>query len=95
MKRFLKTFVFFIVSLFCVLSGVNTTLDHMSHMPTQNSLTWYNEKGITIITYNGDLSAARPYIHPSTPGLPRVLFLHRTSTASDISSPRSSGPDVL
>jgi hypothetical protein len=73
-KRFLKTFVFLIVSLFLVVSGVDAALDHLSHSVTQNSFTAYSAQGRVILAYNGDLSACKAYAKPvAAPG-----FLHRT-----------------
>ena len=76
MKRFLKTLVLLIVSLFLVVSGVNRALDHFSHSETQNSFTVYNEQGSVVLAYDGDLSAGKAYVKPGPVAAPG--FLHRT-----------------
>jgi hypothetical protein len=75
-QRFLKTFVFLIVSLFLVVSGVDTALDHLSHSVTQNSFTVYNEQGSVMLAYSGDLNACKAYAKPGPVASPG--FLHRT-----------------
>jgi hypothetical protein len=75
-KRFLKTFVLLIISLFLVVSGVNRALDRLSHSATQNSLTAYNEQGGVTLAYNGDLNACKAYAKPGPVAAPG--FLHRT-----------------
>jgi hypothetical protein len=76
MKRFLKTFVLLIVSLFLVVSGVDRALDHLSHSVTQNSFTVYNEQGSVVLAYDGDLSVCKAYGKPGPIAVPS--FLHRT-----------------
>jgi hypothetical protein len=76
MKRFLKTFALLIVSIFLVVSGVDTALDRLSHSATQNSVTVYDEQGKVVLAYDGELNAYKAYAKPgpvATPG-----FLHRT-----------------
>jgi len=79
-KRFLKTFAFLMVSLFLLLSGVDAALDHLSQSPAQSSFIAYNEHGMVIMAYDGDLNACKVCLKPApglTPGLtPGVL--HRT-----------------
>jgi len=75
-KRFLKTLVFLVVSLFLVASGVNRALDHLSHSVTQNSFTVYNEQGSVLMAYNGDLSMCKVCVKPGSVATPG--FLHRT-----------------
>jgi hypothetical protein len=75
-KRFLKTFVLLMVSLFLVVSGVDAALDHLSHSVTQNSFTVYNEQGSVVLAYDGDLSACKAYAKPGPVAAPG--FLHRT-----------------
>jgi hypothetical protein len=55
MKRFLKVFALLIISLFVLVSGVNTTLDRMAHAPSQGSFTVYSEKGQVLFAYSGNL----------------------------------------
>ena len=76
MKRFLKTLVLLIVSLFLVVSGVDAALDRMSHSATQNSVTVYSEQGTVVLAYDGDLSACKLYAKPGQIVAPS--FLHRT-----------------
>jgi hypothetical protein len=74
MKRFLKTLVLLIVSLFLVVSGVDKALDRLSHSVTQSSFTVYNGQGSVVLAYDGDLSVCKAYAKPvAAPG-----FLHRT-----------------
>jgi len=54
-KRFTKTFILLIISLFVLVSGVNVTLDRLSQSPTQSTYTFYNEKGVAVFAYTGDL----------------------------------------
>jgi hypothetical protein len=75
-KRFLKTLSILSVSLFIVVSGVNTALDHLSHSVTQNSFTVYDEQGTAILAYDGDLSACKAFTKPGQIAAPG--FLHRT-----------------
>jgi len=76
MKRFLKTLVLLVVSLFLVVSGVDTALGRLSHSATQNSFTEYNEQGHVVLAYSGDLSACKAYAKPYPVAVPS--FLHRT-----------------
>lgn len=76
MKRFIKTFVLLIVSLFLVVSGVDATLDRLSHSVTQSSFTVYNEQGGIVLAYDGDLSVCKAYAKPGSVAAPG--FLHRT-----------------
>lgn len=62
MKRFLKVAVLLVLSLFLVVSGVNTGLDHLSRSPALSNFTQYDEKGAVVLTYSGDLKKYRPYI---------------------------------
>ncbi len=76
MKRFLKTIVLLVVSLFFVVSGVDAALDRLAHSPAQGSLTVYDEQGGIVLAYDGDLSGNKPFgkLAPVvTPG-----FFHRT-----------------
>ena len=66
MKRFLKTFVLLILSLFVLVSGVDATLDHLSHSVTQSSYTVYGKKGEILVAYSGDLSLCQSYAKPGT-----------------------------
>lgn len=75
MKRFMKTFAFLIVSLFLVVSGVDAALDHLSHSRTQNAITEYDEQGIAVLAYEGDLNGCKVCFKP---GLITPNFLHRT-----------------
>ena len=76
MKRSLQIFTFFLVGLFLLISGVNTALDHISRTPSQNSFTFYNEKGEIVLVYNGDLHFCKAYTKPAT-ALPPDYF-HRS-----------------
>jgi len=76
MKRFLKVATLLIVSLFVLVSGVDATLDHISHTPAQGSYTIYSQKGIAVITYTGDLRFCKFYLKPSPSSLPD--FVHRS-----------------
>ena len=72
MKRFLKTFVLLIISLFVLVSGVDAALDHLSHVPTQSTFIVYNEKGVAVLAYSGDVTNGKSCIKPSAviaPGL--------------------------
>ena len=51
------------------LSGVDATLDHLSHAVTQSSFTCYNQKGEAILTSSGDLALSQVYPKPQ-PVLP-------------------------
>jgi hypothetical protein len=62
MKRFLKTFALLIVSLFLVVSGVNTGLDHLSRSTALSNYTQYDDKGTLVLTYSGDLKQFKPSI---------------------------------
>lgn len=75
MKRFIKIFVLLIVCLFVVVSGVDATLDHMSHSATQNSFVWYTDKGESVFVYHGDLALCQSYTKPTS-------SLHRMSARS-------------
>lgn len=77
MKRFLKTFVLLIVSLFVLLSGVDAALDQLSQSGTQNSLIVYTDNGTAILAYNGDLNTCRALGKASASTL-TFRFLHRT-----------------
>jgi len=72
-NRFLKVATLLIISLFLLVSGVNTTLDCMTHASSQNSFTMYNAKGEVILAYDGTAIYTKPY--------PKVTpaFMHRTS----------------
>jgi len=72
-KRFLKVLTFLIVSLFLVVSGVDATLDHMTHSTSQNGFTYYGPKGEVIFAYEGNFKAATKLPH---------IFLHRTSAST-------------
>ena len=76
MKRFLKTLALLIVSLFLVASGVDAALDHLSHSPSQNSFTVYDEQGTVVLAYDGDLNGCKVCVKPSL--VPAPFFLHRT-----------------
>ena len=76
MKRFLKTLTLLIVSLFFVVSGVDTALDHLSRSVTQNSFTVYDGQGAAVFAYNGDLSMCKVYAKPGQ--IAATGFLHRT-----------------
>ncbi len=65
MNRFLKVFSLLIISLFVLVSGVDATLDHISHSATQSSYTVYDEKGTPVIAYTGDLRLCKSYIKPA------------------------------
>jgi hypothetical protein len=75
-KRFLKTLVLLVVSLFLVVSGVDAALDHLSHANTQNSFTVYDEQGSVVLAYDGDLSVCKAYARPEPVAAPN--FFHRT-----------------
>ncbi len=79
MKRFLQVATLLVICLFVLVSGVDATLDHVTRTPAQNSFTWYNEKGNTVLAYNGDLASCQAYTHPA-PGM-SPTFLHRTGTS--------------
>ena len=76
MKRFLKTLALLIVSLFLIVSGVDAGLNHLSHSVTQNSFTVYDEHGVVVLAYEGDLNACKAYAKPGPVAVPS--FLHRT-----------------
>jgi len=75
-NRFLKTFALLIVSLFLVVSGVDSALNRLSHSVTQSSFTVYNEQGNIVLAYDGDLNAIKAYAKPGAAAVPS--FLHRT-----------------
>jgi hypothetical protein len=72
-KRFLKVFVLLIVSLLLLASGLNAALDHYSTAVSQNSVSLCDEKGSTLVAYNGDLNVVKSFGKPMGP-----VFLHRT-----------------
>ena len=76
MKRFLKTLVLLIVSLFLVASGVDAALDQLSHSASQNSFTIYDEQGTVILAYDGGLNDCKVCVKPGLVTAP--FFLHRT-----------------
>lgn len=76
MKRFLKTFLLLIFSLFLLVSGVDKALDQLTQAPTQNSFVVYNEKGVAVLAYNGDLSSGKAYLKPEAALAPS--FIHRS-----------------
>lgn len=65
MKRFLKTFVLLIISLFVLVSGVDAALDHLSRVPTQSTFVVYNEKGVAVLAYYGDVTNGKACVKPS------------------------------
>ncbi|MEI9999514.1 MAG: hypothetical protein WDO13_10280 [Verrucomicrobiota bacterium] len=75
LKRFLKTLVLLVISLFVLVSGVNAALDQVSHSAAQSSIVVYNEKGQMVLAYDGDLNG-KVLAKPLSSYLPR--FLHRT-----------------
>jgi hypothetical protein len=75
-KRFLKTFVLLIVSLFLVVSGFDAALDHLSRSGTQSAFTVYSGQGSVLLAYDGDLSACKAYVKSGPIAVPG--FLHRT-----------------
>jgi len=75
-KRSLKTFALLIMSLFVVVSGVDSALDHLNRSVSQSTCTVYNEKGEAVASYTGDLRIARPYVKPEPIGLIRLV--HRS-----------------
>jgi hypothetical protein len=76
MKRFLKTLVLLVASLFLIGSGVNAALDRLTHSAKQNSFTVYNQHGNLVFAYNGDLNACRVCVKPGPTTAP--IFLHRS-----------------
>ena len=80
MNRFLKVLALLVVSLFVLVSGVDVTLDHMSHAATQSAFTCYNQKGQVILAYNGDLALSAAYAKPQ-PVAPAAM-LRRANFAS-------------
>ena len=76
MKRSLKIFTLLIMSLFVVVSGVNSALDCLSRSVSQSNCTVYNEKGEAVATYTGDLRVSRPYVKPEPVGL--IHLVHRS-----------------
>jgi hypothetical protein len=75
-KRFLKTFVLLVASLFLVASGLDVALDRLAHSPTQSSFTVYSEQGGVLLAYNGDLAACKVYSKPGPAVIPN--FFHRS-----------------
>jgi hypothetical protein len=74
-NRLLKTTSLLIVSLFLVVSGVDTALDRLSHSPDQNSFVAYGAQGSIMLAYEGDLAGCKAFAKPTpivTPG-----FFHR------------------
>jgi len=76
MKRFFKVFIFLIVSLFLVVSGVDATLDHLTHSASQNSFTYYGSKGEVIFAYDGNFKPATK--------LPHAFFHRASASESDL-----------
>jgi hypothetical protein len=76
MKRFLKVFVLLIAGLFALITGVDHALDRIASAPAQNSFCWYNEQGVAVVSYTGDLALCREYVKPLAV-VPHA-FLHRT-----------------
>jgi hypothetical protein len=78
-KRFLKTFVLLVVSLFALISGVDTALAHYSISHTKNSLVVYNESGTAVLAFEGDLGDCKILTVKAT-GVqgPAFHLLHRT-----------------
>ena len=64
MKRLLKVLTLLVVSLFALVSGVDVTLDRMSHTVTQSAFTCYNQKEQVVATYDGDLTLCQTYPKP-------------------------------
>jgi hypothetical protein len=75
-KRFITTFGLVVGSLFVVVSGVNTALDHLAHSGSENSFTVYNEKGSVLLAYEGNLNFCKAFTKPYFIAAP--TFLHRT-----------------
>ena len=65
MKRFLKVLGLLMVALFALVSGVDVTLDHLAHAPTQSSFTSYTAKGQIVVAYKGKLALCRAYMRPA------------------------------
>lgn len=79
MKRFLKTLSFLIIGLFALVSGVNSALDRLSGHTSKSSLVVYDDKGTTVVAYQGNLDECKMLVAKS--GMlsqPFIHFLHRT-----------------
>ena len=69
MKRFFKVLALMVVALFALVSGVDMTLDRMSHAVTQGAFTCYNQQGQVALAYNGNLALCPTYpkLQPAVP----------------------------
>jgi len=70
-QRFLTILVLLTITLFLVVSGVDAALNHVSRSASQSSLTVYNEQGVVVLAYDGDLNAFKADAKPAG-------VLHRT-----------------
>jgi hypothetical protein len=75
-KRFLKTLLILVASLFLVASGVNVALDRIAHSTSQSSYTAYDERGAVIVVYRGDMTTSKAFAKPTPFIVP--TFFHRT-----------------
>jgi hypothetical protein len=73
MKRHLKVFVLLMISLFVLMSGVDATLDHLAHAPSQNAFASYNQKGQVVVAYSGDLNGCKAYTRLGNPASANAL----------------------
>ena len=84
MKRFLKVLVILVTSLFLLASGLNATLDRLSHSASQNSFCLYNHQGDAVVTYNGDLRFSKIDLKPVPIAVPSIpLFQHWSDFRKD------------
>lgn len=77
MKRFLKTLVLLVISLFVLVSGVDAALDHLSRSGNQNFLAVMSDKGNVVMAYTGDINSCKAVGKASAQLFP-FRFLHRT-----------------
>ena len=88
MKRFLKIATLLIVSLFLLVSGVDATLDQMSHFTKTSSFTWYDEKGNITVAYFGDLSQCKSFTKLGPTPAPFMRHSNSRTSLQSEESPR-------
>jgi hypothetical protein len=72
-KRFLKTLTLLVVTLLLLASGVDATLDHLGHLPADNSLTWYDTRGNPVLAYTGEAALVQKFPRPARLSAPMVF----------------------
>ena len=73
MNRFLKTSVVLLIAIFALVTGVDATLDHMTRSASQNSFNWYDERGESVVSFEGNLAECHSYLKPGPVGATSLL----------------------